>query len=90
VNLEEFRYILANTLDTLTKERTGFFTKGVLHHAQRCFRPLICVSPRLLDPKFMAVLRSFTAHIDKIAILGYISSTMLDALIFFVMYDVES
>ncbi len=51
--------------------------------------PDLC-SPRLLDPKFMAVLRSFTAHIDKIAILGYISSTLLDAMIFFVMHDVES
>ncbi len=78
-------------MDALTKEGTGFFTKEVLHHAQCCFRPLICVPPRLLDPKFMAILRSFsfTPHIDNIAILGYISSTMLDAMIFFVMHDVE-
>ena len=76
-------------MDTLTKEVTGFFTKGVLHHAQCCFRPLICVSPRLLDPKFMAVLGSVTAHIDRIAILGYISSAMLDAMILYVMHDVD-
>jgi hypothetical protein len=46
--------------------------------------------PRLLDPKFMAVHRSFTAHIDRIGILGYISSAMFEAMILFVMHDVES
>ena len=43
-----------------------------------------------LDPKFMAVLRSLIVHIEKIAIPGYLSSAMLDAMIFFVMHDVES
>jgi hypothetical protein len=38
----------------------------------------------------MTVLRRLTAHIDKVAILAYISSTMLDAVIFFIMHDVES
>ena len=77
-------------MGTLTENGTGFLTKRVLHHGQCSFRPLICVPPRLLDPKFMAVLRRLTAHIDKVAILAYISSTMLDAVIFFIMHDVES
>jgi hypothetical protein len=38
----------------------------------------------------MAVLWSVTAHIDWIAILGDISSAMLEAMILFVMHDVES
>jgi hypothetical protein len=38
----------------------------------------------------MAVLRNFTAHIDRNGILGYISSAMLKAMILFVMHDVES
>ncbi len=54
------------------------------------FRPLICVTTRFLDPKFMAVLRRFTAHIDDVSILGYISSTMLDSVILFIVHDVMS
>ena len=77
-------------MDTLTKEGTGFFAQGVLHHAQCSFRSLIGVASRLLDMIFMSCLRSITAHIDKIAVLGYISSTVLHAMIFFIMHDVES
>jgi hypothetical protein len=51
---------------------------------------MLLQAPRLLDPKFMAVLRSVTTHIDRIDILGYISSAMLEAMILFVMHDVES
>jgi hypothetical protein len=61
-----------------------------MHHGQCSFRPLICVPTRLLDPKFMAVLRRITAHIDDVSILGYISSTMLDTVILFIVHDVNS
>ena len=88
--LDKFRYIQANTLNTLTKEGTGFFAQGVLHHAQCSFRSLIGVASRLLDMIFMSCLRSITAHIDKIAVLGYISSTVFHAMIFFIVHDVES
>ncbi len=61
-----FAYVILQLMQTLTtyanagkhaltKEGTGFFRKGVLHHAQCCFRPLIRVPHRLLDPKIMAV-----------------------------------
>ncbi len=55
--------------------------------------PNLCLNsvfPRLLDPKFMAVLWRLAAHIEKVGILGFISSTMLDAVIFFIMHDVDS
>ena len=38
----------------------------------------------------MAVLKRFTAHIDDVSILGYISSTMLDTVILFIVHDVMS
>jgi hypothetical protein len=38
----------------------------------------------------MAVIRRIKAHIDDISILGYISSTMLDTVILFIMHDVVS
>jgi hypothetical protein len=78
-------------LDTLPEEGTGLFPKPVMHHGQCSFRPLICVPTRFLDPKFiMAVLRRFTAHIDDVSILGYVSSTMLDTVILFIVHDVMS
>jgi hypothetical protein len=75
-------------LDTLTEEGTGLFPKRVMHHGQ--FRPLICVPTRFLDSKFMAILRRITAHIDDVSILGYISSTMLDTVILFIVHDIVS
>jgi hypothetical protein len=77
-------------LDTLPEEGTGLFPKPVMHHGQCSFRPLICVPTRFLDTKFMAVLRLITAHIDDASILGYISSTMLDTVILFIVHDVVS
>jgi hypothetical protein len=53
-------------------------------------QPLICVPTRFLDPKFMAVLRRIPAHIDDVSILGYISSTMLDTVILFIVHNVVS
>jgi hypothetical protein len=61
-----------------------------MHHGQCSFGPLICVPTRFLDPKFMAVLRRITAHINDVSILGYISSTMLDTVILFIVHDVVS
>ena len=77
-------------MDTLTEEGTGLFPKRVMHHGQCSFRPLICVPTRFLDPKFMAILRRITAHIDEVTILAYISSTMLDTVILFIVRDVMS
>ena len=79
-------------MDTLTEteEGTGLLPKRVMHHGQCSFRPLICVPTMFLDPKFMAVIRRIKAHIDDISILGYISSTMLDTVILFIMHDVAS
>ena len=51
--------------------------------------PDLC-SHRLLDPKLMAVLRRITAHIDDVSILGYISCTMLDTVILFIVHDINS
>jgi hypothetical protein len=53
-------------------------------------QPLICVLTRFLDPKFMAILRRITAHIDAVSILSYISSTMLDTVILFIVHDIVS
>jgi hypothetical protein len=60
-----------------------------MHHGQCSFRPLICVPTRLLDAKCMAILRHITAHIDDVAILAYISFTMLDTLILFIVHDLD-
>jgi hypothetical protein len=38
----------------------------------------------------MAVLWRFTAHIDDVSILGCISSTKLDTVILFIVYDAKS
>ena len=38
----------------------------------------------------MAVFRRITAHIDDVSMLGYISSTMLDTVILFIVRDVMS
>jgi hypothetical protein len=77
-------------LDTLTEEGTGLFLKRGIHHGQCSFRPLIRVPTRFLDPKLMAVLRRFIAHIDDVSILGYISSTMIDTVIPFIVHDIMS
>ncbi len=77
-------------MNTLTEEGTGLFPKRVMHHGQCSFRLLICVPTRFLDPIYMAVLRRITGHIDDVSILGYISSTMLDTVILFIVHDVVS
>ncbi len=77
-------------MDTLTEQGTGLFPKRGMNHGQCSFRPLICVPTRLLDPESMAVLRRSTAHIDDITILAYISPTMLDTVIHFIVRSVDS
>jgi hypothetical protein len=62
----------------------------VIHHGQCSFRALIGAAPRLFYPEFMARLRRFTAHVDEVSPSCDVGFTMPDAVILFIMHDIET
>jgi hypothetical protein len=81
---------IKSTLHALAKEGTGLFSKRMMHHGQGSFRTLICAPPWLFDPEFVCVFWRFTTHIDYVGVLCDIIATVLDAVVFLVIHDVES
>ncbi len=61
-----------------------------MHHGQRSIGTLICAPPRLFDPEFVCVFWRFTTHVDQVGVLSNIIATVLDAVVFLVIHDVES
>jgi hypothetical protein len=62
----------------------------MIHHGQCSCRALIGAAPRLLYPEFMPCLRRLTAHVDEVSPSCNVSSTMLDAVILFIVHDIEA
>jgi hypothetical protein len=88
VNLDTLE--LKSTLHALAKEGTGLFSKRMMHHGQGSFRTLICAPPWLFDPEFVCDFWRFTIHVDQVGVLCDIIATVLDAVVFLVIHDVES
>ncbi len=62
----------------------------MIHHGQCSFRALIGTALRLFYPEFMARLRRFTAHVNEGRPSCDVWYAMHDAVVLFIMHDVET